>query len=581
MKHKKYDFAGYVTKNDIKCADGVTIRKNAFVHSSNKVPLVWNHNYNSPNAVLGHVILEHTDKGTYGYGYFNDTEEAQNAKEMVRHGDISSMSIGAKSIKRNGSDVIHGEIYEVSLVLAGANPEATIDSVMEHSANGDTERGIIYPGTLIHSGDDIIEDEEDMEEISMELQDIQNLSEEELDEFLEGLSEEDMQALAEDLGVSVEDEEEYDEYDEEDDNYDEPEEEEIVKQNIFNGNEVARQGISKEEQGILLQSAINSKVESFKDVLLHYDETTQVAGTDYGITNIEYLFPEVHTIDNQPKMFMDQHTAFRTIVDGVAKLPFSKIRTRYFDIDVEDEKQRAKGYVKGTRKVDEVIKVLRRETHPTTIYKKQKLDRDDIIEITDFDVVASLNGEMRILLEMEIARCILIGDGRDESSEFKIPEDKIRPILTDDEVYSHKATFDSAENFIESVIKVMPEYQGSGSPKMFIDPLLLADVKLLKGTDGRWLNGHIATDSELALQAGVSSIVPTSFLKGKNVAIIVNLNDYKVGSTKGGQLTTFNDFDIDFNKYKYLIETRLSGALAIPKSAIVLSKAGESPVEGA
>ena len=587
MHGNNYDFAGYVTKNDILCSDGVTIKQNAFMQShGTKVPLVWNHDYNSPNNVLGHVILQQTDLGTYGYGYFNDTEEAQNAKEMVRHGDIASMSIGARKIQRQGNNVVHGEIYEVSLVLAGANPGATIDTVMSHSGNGDTEKGLIYTAQLIHSADDIPEEEETdaepiMEDENMHGNDVDtdalvevldSMSDEEFDEFVDELDEDELEALSEIYDVEDDDDYEEDEEDYEDDD----EEDDSVKHNIFDGLQDQGEILTHADQAVILDGAITGKVDSFKDYLLQagYDEATQKAGTDYGIANIEYLFPEVHELDKTPKFLMDQNTAFKEIIDGVTKVPFSKIKTRYFDIDVEDEKQRAKGYVKGTRKVDEVIKVLKRETYPTTIYKKQKLDRDDIIEITDFDVVAQLNAEMRILLEMELARCILVGDGRDTGSEYKIDEEKIRPIVSDDEVYSIKGDYESAEKFVESVIKIMPEYQGTGGPKMFIDPILLADIKLLKGTDGRWLNGHIATTQELAMQMGVSKIVETSFLKGKGTAIIVNLADYAVGSTKGGQLTSFNDFDIDFNKYKYLIETRLSGALRSPKSAIVLNKKG-------
>jgi len=572
MKRRDYDFAGYVTKNDILCSDGVIIRKDAFMHSSGtKVPLVWNHNYNSPNNILGHIILEHVELGTYGYGYFNDTEEARNAKEMVRHGDISSMSIGAKKIKRSGNNVIHGEIYEVSLVLSGANPGATIDTIMEHSANGDVEKGLIYTNQLIHSADDILDDPEEGEMNHDDI-DLYDLSDDEFEDLLNELDEEELKVLEEYL-ISK--------YDDEDEDYDEDEEseeDETMRHNIFNGTEDNGEILTHSDQMILIEDAKSLKAESLKDYLKHavgYDESKQVAGRDYGITNIDTLFPEAHTLGTTPKFLMDQNTAFKKIIDDVSKVPFSKIRTRYFDIDIEDEKQRAKGYVKGTRKVEEVIKVLKRETHPTTIYKKQKLDRDDIIEITDFDVVAQLNAEMRILLEIELARCILIGDGRETTSEYKIPEDKIRPILKDDEVYSIKATYENAEKFIESVIKTMPEYQGSGTPTMYIDPKLLADVKLLKGKDGRWLNGHIATNDEIAMQTGVKEVVETSFLKDKGIAIIVNMKDYNIGATKGGQLTTFNDFDINFNKYIYLIETRLSGALGYPKSAVVLQKAGE------
>ena len=562
-----YDFAGYVTKNDILCSDGVTIKQNAFANSNGKkVPLVWNHNYDRPSNVLGHVTLKQTNLGTYGYGYFNDSEDAVHAKEMVKHGDIASMSIGAKRIKRQGNNVIHGEIYEVSLVLAGANPGALIDSVITHGDSQD-ENGVVYTGQLIHSSDDVIDDKEEKVETnpkSYSLDDVLKMSDEEIDEFVEGLSDDDAAALADDLGISA------DTFTDDDEEDDEP-----MKHNIFNGmEEPATETLTHEDQAVLLQSAISDKADSLKDYLLQaaYDEAAQKPGVDYGITNIETLFPEVHNLDKVPKMIMDKNTCYKDIVNGVSKSPFSKIRTRYFDIDVDDEKQRAKGYVKGTRKLDEVIKVLKRETYPTTIYKKQKLDRDDIIEITDFDVVAALNSEMRVLLEMELGRCILVGDGRDSSSQFKIDEEKIRPIATDDDVYSVKATYKDAESFYESVIKAMPEYEGSGKPTMFIDPTLLADVKLLKGTDGRWLSGHIPSNQEISTLLGMKDIKETTFLKDTGKVIVVNLADYTVGSTKGGQVTSFSDFDIDFNKYKYLIETRLSGALTSPKSAIVFSK---------
>lgn len=568
---RNYDFAGYVTKNDILCSDGVTIKQNAFAGSNGKkVPLVWNHNYDRPSNVLGYVTLKQTDLGTYGYGYFNDSEDAVHAKAMVKHGDISSMSIGARKVKRQGTNIVHGEIYEVSLVLAGANPGALIDSVMTHG-DGQDEESIMYTGQLIHSSDDVIEEKEDKvdennAQKSYSLDDVMKMSDEEIDKFVSGLSDDDAAALADDLGISADDIEDEDE-----------EDNESMKHNIFNGMEETQGEVfTHEDQEVLLQSAISDKTDSFKDYLLQaaYDEATQKPGVDYGITNIETLFPEVHNLDIVPKMMMDKNTCYKDIINGVSKSPFSKIRTRYFDIDVDDEKQRAKGYVKGTRKVDEVIKVLKRETYPTTIYKKQKLDRDDIIEITDFDVVASLQGEMRVLLEMELGRCILVGDGRESSSPYKIDEEKIRPIATDDEVYSIKAEYKDAAGFFEAVIKTMPEYEGSGKPTMYIDPAVLAEVKLLKGTDGRWLSGHIPSNQEIATLLGMSDIKETTFLKGTGKAIIVNLSDYTVGSTKGGQVTTFSDFDIDFNKYKYLIETRLSGALSTPKSAIVFSKAG-------
>lgn len=570
---KNYDFAGYVTKNDVLCSDGVVIKQNAFANAhGRRVPLVWNHNYSTPDNVLGFVELEQRKDGTYGFGHFNETENAKDAKLMLQHGDITSMSIGAKKIKRSGSNVIHGDIYEVSLVLAGANPGAHIDTVMTHGEDG-TEEGYIYTQHLIHSAeveDEVLENlehkisEEDTEMPGKNVE----LTEEEI---LNSFTDEQLEYLA-----SIIDEEEGDEED-----YEEGSE---MKQNIFEGRAEANTNVlTHSEQAAILQGAITGKEGSFRDYLINnvshdvlthaYDESTQVGGKDFGITNIEFLFPEVHELNRAPKFMLDPNTAYKEIINGVSKSPFSKVRTRYFDIDIEDEKQRARGYVKGTRKIEEVIRILRRETHPTTIYKKQKLDRDDVIEITDFDVVAGLQTEMRMMLEIEIARAILIGDGRAEDAEGKIDEEKIRPILTDDPIYSIKKQYTDASDFAETALRALADYEGTGSPTLFIDQELLVDVKLQKGTDGRYLNGHIMTNQELEMMVGASKIVSTSFLKGKGLAILVNLSDYVVGSTKGGQLTSFNDFDIDFNRYKYLIETRLSGALAAPKSAIVFHKA--------
>ena len=579
---KNYDFAGYVTKNDVLCSDGVIIKQNAFANAhGRRVPLVWNHNYSTPDNVLGFVELEQRKDGTYGFGHFNETENAKDAKLMLQHGDITSMSIGAKKIKRSGSNVIHGDIYEVSLVLAGANPGAHIDTVMTHGEDG-TEEGYIYTQHLIHSSDvedEILENlerkisEEDTEMPGKNIE----LTEEEI---LNSFTDEQLEYLASIIDEEDDDEYEYDEYDGEDE-YDEEGSE--MKQNIFDGRTESANVLTHSDESILLQGAITGKEGSFRDYLIDslsddilthaYDESTQVGGQDFGITNIEFLFPEVHELNRAPKFMLDPNTAYKEIINGVSKSPFSKVRTRYFDIDVEDEKQRARGYVKGTRKIEEVIKILRRETHPTTIYKKQKLDRDDIIEITDFDVVAGLQAEMRMMLEIEIARAILIGDGREDGAEGKIDEEKIRPILTDDPIYSIKKQYTDASDFAETALRAQADYEGTGSPTLFIDQELLVDVKLLKGTDGRYLNGHIMTNEELQMMVGASKIVATSFLKGKGLAILVNLSDYVVGSTKGGQLTSFNDFDIDFNRYKYLIETRLSGALAAPKSAIVFHKA--------
>ena len=551
MPKSKHDFAGWVTKNDIHCTDGVTIKQDAFKdNDGTKVPLVWNHNYTSPTNVLGHVVLQNHKQGIYGYGHFNDTEEAKSAKEMVRHGDIISMSIGARKIKRNGNDVIHGQIYEVSLVLAGANPGATIESIITHGET-DEEKGVITLDTLIHASEDVV----DYEEEEMKNEAI-NQKDKTVGDVLGSLNEEQLAAVIM-LLEGLEDDD--DDYDDDDDNDDEELE---LKQNIFSNHLVGNEEVlTHADQEILLAAAKDGKVDSFRDYLMDYSESV----LQHGITNIEYLFPEAHNLDNEPRAIVDNNTGFRKIIEGVRKSPFANIKTMTADLTADEA--RAKGYIKGSEKLEQIFPIMKRETSPTTIYKKQKLDRDDIVDITSFDVVRYINREMRYKLEEEIARAILVGDGRDIASPDKVKEDKIRPIISDADFYTIKKTYPDAAGFVEAVIKAMAEYEGSGNPTMFIDRTLLADVKLLKGTDGRYLTGTLPTNAALAAHMDIGDIVPTTFMTGKG-ALAVNLADYTVGSSKGGEITSFDDFDIDFNKYTYLVETRLSGALTVPKSAI-------------
>lgn len=551
MPKSKHDFAGWVTKNDIHCTDGVTIKQDAFKdNDGTKVPLVWNHNYTSPTNVLGHVVLQNHKQGIYGYGHFNDTEEAKSAKEMVRHGDIISMSIGARKIKRNGNDVIHGQIYEVSLVLAGANPGATIESIITHGET-DEEKGVITLDTLIHASEDVV----DYEEEEMKNEAI-NQKDKTVGDVLGSLNEEQLAAVIM-LLEGLEDDD--DDYDDDDDNDDEELE---LKQNIFSNHLVGNEEVlTHADQEILLAAAKDGKVDSFRDYLMDYSESV----LQHGITNIEYLFPEAHNLDNEPRAIVDNNTGFRKIIEGVRKSPFANIKTMTADLTADEA--RAKGYIKGSEKLEQIFPIMKRETSPTTIYKKQKLDRDDIVDITSFDVVRYINREMRYKLEEEIARAILVGDGRDIASPDKVKEDKIRPIISDADFYTIKKTYPDAAGFVEAVIKAMAEYEGSGNPTMFIDRTLLADVKLLKGTDGRYLTGTLPTNAALAAHMDIGDIVPTTFMTGHG-ALAVNLADYTVGSSKGGEITSFDDFDIDFNKYTYLVETRLSGALTVPKSAI-------------
>ena len=555
MAKRKYDFAGWVTKNDIQCADGVTIKHDAFKTNDGKqVPLVWNHEYNSPKNVLGHVELSNQELGVYGYGYFNDTEEAQSAKELVRHGDISSMSIGARKIKRSGSNVIHGLIYEVSLVLSGANPGAMIDSIVKHSDDGtDEEEGVIYPGTLIHTPEDVItHNDEGGENVGDKKE--QNVSDDKtIGEIVDSMTDEQQEALYALVGMAIGDE-------------DEEGDEKELKQNVFNQNNNNEEGIMIHSFNEAIKTAMANKASSLKDVIA--DSGSEDTLT-HGINSIEMLFPEAahSTNGNVPMLYKDPNTAYKTILNKTSKSPFSRVKTLMADLTQEEA--RAKGYITGNFKKEEFFSLIKRETGPTTIYKKQKLDRDDIIDITDFNVVAFMNREMRVMLEEEIARAILIGDGREFDDEDKIDESKIRPVISDHEFFVIQKEYAGPSEFVEAVILAMSEYRGSGMPDLYIDPTVLAQVKLLKGTDGRYLFGDIPSNASIATRLGVSDIIPTSFMVGKG-AIIVNLKDYQIGSTKGGEITNFDDFDIDFNQYKYLIETRLSGALTLPKSAIRL-----------
>ena len=569
MGKREHDFAGWVTKNDIRCSDGVTIKHDAFRdNDGQQVPLVWNHDYNSPTNVLGHVILKHQDQGVYGYGYFNETPEAMNAKELVNHGDISAMSIGARKLKRNGSDIIHGHIYEVSLVLAGANPGAMIETFMRHSDNGDEETGIIHSDNLIHTAveDDPEPSKGSEQPVAKEEETLQH-ADKTIEDIIDTMNEEQKDAVYALLGLvagAAEGEADLTQtaIDEGDG--------ELMKHNVFNPQvqETVNTQAAKAGYETMLQHAMTTKASSLKDVIA---EQSQDDTLTHGINSIEMLFPEAaqSTNGNVPILYKDTNTAYEEILNGTAKSPFSRVKTLIADL-TEDE-ARAKGYIKGSMKKEEFFSLVKRQTAPTTVYKKQKLDRDDVIDITDFDVVSFMNVEMQMMLKEEIARAVLVGDGRDFSSEDKINELNIRPIISDHEFFTIHKSFANADAFIEAVITAMSEYRGSGRPNLYIDPTLLSGIKLLKATDGKFLFGDIPSDEAIANRLGLGKVVPTTFMTGKG-ALIVNLRDYTLGATRGGQITNFDDFDIDFNQYKYLIETRLSGALTMPKSAIHLNQ---------
>lgn len=584
---KKYDFAGWVTKNDTLCADGLVIKQDAFKGNDKaKVPLVWEHDHKTPDNVLGHMILHNQPEGVYGYGFFNESEQASTAKQLLKHGDISSMSIAANKLKKMGSDVVHGRIFEVSLVLAGANPGALIDEIVTHSdGNGGEEfEAIIYTKNLIHSAGDVIADPNFTEggnnvdgkenETKPDNQEKPEGGEKTIGDVLDSMTEEQKDAVEALLAGAIEQVEEGGKQEEnpgqEDNTNPDPDGGEEMKHNVFEGKEENSTTLKHSAYATLsaeIATAAKEGKGTLKEIIAHAAQDNEVL--QHGITNIEELFPEATLVTNAPVVFGPHNTEASKILAGTKKVPFSRIKSHFADL-TEDE-ARARGYIKGKEKKEQFFKIVNRETYPQTIYKKQKLDRDDIIDITDFDIVPFINSEMRMMLDEELARAILVGDGRTDGDESKIQENKIRPIVTDDDTFVIKADFKAAEDFLETIVMNIADLRGSGSYTMYADPKLISRVRLLKGTDGRFLSGSLPSLAELAAQFGVKEIVPTEIMSGHG-ALIVNLNDYNLGATKGGQVTTFDDFDIDFNQYKYLIETRLSGALVLPKCALLLTE---------
>ena len=568
-----YDFGGWATRNDIRCSDGRTIRKNAFIDNDGKtVPLVWNHSHNDPANVLGHALLENRDQGVYAYCKFNNTELAQNAKELVKHGDVTELSIYANQLKQNGGDVLHGAIREVSLVLAGANPGAFIDSIMMHGEESD-EEAIIYTGESISlSHADTSTNENKPVESKKEEKGGTMNKEKTMKEVLDELTEEQKnvvyaligQAL-EDGGVDDEDEEDYEDEDEGDNE---------MKQNVFDNDEMYSENVlSHSDMMDIISDA--KRYGSMKDSFLAHTQ-------DYGIENVDFLFPEPEALSMEPTFVQRDMTWVQKVMAGVHHTPFSRIKSLFADITADEA--RAKGYIKGKMKKEEVFTLLKRTTTPTTIYKKQKMDRDDVVDITDFDVIAWLKKEMRLMLDEEIARAILIGDGRLPSSDDKINETNVRPILTDEDLYTVKANITVAANatgsekakaFIDEVIRSRKEYKGSGNPTLFTTEDMVTECLLLEDSMGHKL---YKSEAELATTLRVKEIVTVEVMEGvqdKNshdvAGIIVNLADYNVGADKGGAVNMFDDFDIDYNQQKYLIETRCSGALIKPYSAIALA----------
>lgn len=591
----KFDFSGWATRNDLKCSDGRTIRKDAFkANDGQTVPLVWNHQHNDPLNVLGHALLENRDNGVYAYCEFNDTESGRNAKLLVEHGDVSALSIYANKLKQQGANVLHGAIREVSLVLAGANPGAFIDAIIQHGEESD-EEAIIYTGENIalhhtdeeEKNDDKVDNDNKNEEVVEHKEDTKNEeviehedktdntkeagkmpdapadNEKTVEDVFNTLNEEQKTVVYALIGQALED-----------NGTDNPQGgNDSMKHNVFDQDE-------NEESGVISHSDMEAVINDAK----RYGSLKDAA-LAHGIDDIEYLFPDAQNLNTPPEFIKRETGWVVTVMNGVHHTPFSRIKSTFADITEDDA--RAKGYLKGNLKKDEVFGLLKRTTTPTTIYKKQKLDRDDVIDITDFDVVGWLKSEMRVMLDEEIARAVLVGDGRLSSSDDKIAEINIRPIWTDADLYTIKNKFEVASDatddqkakaFIRATVKSRKDYKGSGNPVLYTTEDVLTDCLLMEDQMGR-----IIYDSVDKLKAAlrVSDIITVPVMEGLTridadtktrnlMGIVVNLNDYNIGADKGGAVNMFDDFDIDYNAQKYLIETRCSGALTKPYSAIAV-----------
>ena len=566
-----FDFSGWATRANLKCSDGRTIMKDAFKHNDGQtVPLVWNHQHNDPNEVLGHALLENRDEGVYAYCKFNETESGKTAKLLVQHGDVDALSIYANQLKENMSNVIHGNIREVSLVLAGANPGAFIDSVIMHGEESDDE-AIIYTGeniSLQHANDEKKEESKDDKKTTDDpnkKEETKTESEETVADVFNTLTDKQKTVVYAMIGQALEGADDEDKDDEGGS--------ETMKHNVFD------KDTQNQEENVLSHAAMETIIGDAKRYG-SMKESFLAHAQDYGIENIDYLFPEAKTLNNTPEFKRDMGWV-STVMSGVHHTPFSRIKSMFANITEDDA--RANGYIKGKLKKEEVFSLLKRTTTPTTVYKKQKMDRDDVVDITDFDVIAWLKSEMRMMLDEELARAFLVGDGRLASSDDKINEQNIRPIWKDEDLFTIKSlvTVPSggslAEEFIDQSVRAMKDYKGSGSPTAFMTEEMLTECLLLKDTNKHRLYKNA---EEVATAMRVSRIVTVPIMEGLKrtvdsntfelKALIVNLNDYNVGADKGGAVNMFDDFDIDYNQQKYLIETRCSGALTKPYSAIAL-----------
>lgn len=581
------DFSGWATRNDLKCSDGRVIRRDAFKHDDGiKVPLVWNHQHNDPRNVLGHAWLENRPEGVYTYGFFNDSESGEIGKILVKHGDICALSIYANQLQQRGCDVLHGEIREVSLVHAGANPGAFIDSMLKHGEDSDDE-AIIYTGMplyLSHSDADKQEDKTDdgeKKETSEKKDDPEKKTdsdeEKTVADVINSMTEEQKNVMYAMIGQVMEDQGESDPESEDNNDDNSKGGTNTMKHNVFDKDDRQKENVLVHSDGSEVSSEEISTI--FGDIKRYGSLKDSVLA--HGIDNVDYLFPDAQILANTPEFIQRDTGWVKKVMSGVHHTPFSRIKSIFADITEDDA--RAKGYFKGKLKKEEVFGLLKRTTTPTTVYKKQKMDRDDVVDITDFDVVAWLKSEMRMMLDEELARAYLIGDGRLASSDDKINEQNIRPILKDEELYTIQATVsvqssatedDKAREFIRTAIKARKNYKGSGQPTLYTTEDILTDCLLLTDTTGRDLYADVA---QLAKKLRVKEIVTVPVMEGVNgknggalMGIIVNLADYNVGADRGGAVNMFDDFDIDYNQQKYLIETRCSGALIKPYSAIAL-----------
>ena len=564
METQKWDFSGWATRNDLHCSDGRTIRRDAFKDSDGKtVPIFWNHQHGSVDNVLGHGLLENRPEGVYFYGAFNDDEEGVKARKRVQHGDIRSLSIMANQLKQVGSDVIHGIIREVSLVPAGANPGAFIDTVMAHGEEVGDAMIIGYDENIvIYHADELDEDDkENVTEDNKKLEDIIASMSDEQRTVMYGLIGEALGAVPED--ESLEQSEKLGGND--------------MKYNVFENRDKDRI-----KTGVLMHSdgsevTVDEIGEIFKDAKRL--GSLKDAVLQHGIDQVDYLFPDDRTITTQPTFIQRDMGWVSDIMGSVHHTPFARVKSVFADITEDDA--RAKGYIKGKMKKEEFFGLIKRRTEPTTVYKKQKMDRDDMIDITDFDVAAWLKTEMRMMLNEELARAYLIGDGRPASSDDHINDQNIRPVAFDDDLYTvhvnvtveNSATEDDkAREFIRTVIKNRKNYKGSGNPTLYTTEDMLTDMLLLEDTLGHAL---YADEAALARKLRVKKIVTVPVMEGVNgkgdnplVGVVVNMNDYNVGADRGGAVNMFDDFDIDYNQQKYLIETRCAGAMTVPYGAM-------------